>query len=84
MENSSLLLKGLLAKANLLTNDQTACALSIKPNTLENWRLRGKGPRYIKVGRSVRYAEADVIAWLEAQTYSSTSQYATGECKGEA
>ncbi len=36
--------------------------------TLAQWRYRGTGPRYAKVGRHIRYSEQDVTAWLEAQT----------------
>jgi len=34
--------------------------------TLANWRWRGYGPAYIRVGRAVRYSEADLVAFLEA------------------
>lgn len=30
--------------------------------TLANWRSRGQGPAYVKLGMSVRYALADVEA----------------------
>jgi hypothetical protein len=33
---------------------------------------------YVKVGRSVRYKLADVEAYLEAQRFTSTSQYVGG------
>lgn len=58
----------------LLTNEQTAEFLGVKPNTLEIWRVKGQGPAYRKIGRSVRYAEADLLAYLEAGTRQSTSQ----------
>jgi hypothetical protein len=32
--------------------------------TLAIWRCHGVGPPYIKVGRRVFYAEADVATWL--------------------
>jgi hypothetical protein len=46
----------------------------IKPNTLEGWRVRGTGPRFIKCGHLVRYRIKDLNDWLEAQTRKSTSQ----------
>lgn len=46
----------------------------LKPNTLEGWRVQGIGPRYVKIGRLVRYRLADLDAYLEAQTRTSTSQ----------
>ncbi|QIX28790.1 helix-turn-helix domain-containing protein [Nocardioides sp. JQ2195] len=32
----------------------------VSPGTLANWRARGTGPTYCKIGNSVRYALADV------------------------
>ncbi|RLK44531.1 helix-turn-helix transcriptional regulator [Cupriavidus plantarum] len=62
------------ASLKLLTNTQTAELLGLRSNTLEIWRTQGKGPVYRKIGRAVRYAEADVLSWLDAQTRTSTSQ----------
>jgi len=60
----------------LITAGQTATLLGVRVTTLESWRLRGNGPRYRKIGRLVRYVEADVLAWIDAQTRTSTSQRA--------
>jgi hypothetical protein len=37
----------------------------ISESTLAQWRYLGKGPRFYKCGKHVRYRRADVIAWLE-------------------
>ncbi|NQX95311.1 MAG: hypothetical protein HRT64_10425 [Erythrobacter sp.] len=46
--------------------------------TLENWRVRGEGPPYIKVGKGrnarVLYDPEQVDKWLAAQTVYSTSE----------
>lgn len=63
----------------LLTSQQTADLLTIREGTLRIWRLQGKGPHFRRIGQQVRYAEADVIAWINAQTYISTSQRAPVE-----
>jgi hypothetical protein len=31
--------------------------------TLESWRHRGQGPAWLKPGKSIRYARADIEAW---------------------
>jgi glycosyltransferase involved in cell wall biosynthesis len=31
-------------------------------------RMRGDGPPYIRVGRSIRYAEAALIQWMKSET----------------
>ena len=57
----------------LATTAQVAAFLhDIPPHTLEQWRSQGKGPKYIKVGRHVRYRWSDVQAWLDAQSVVTT------------
>ena len=48
--------------------------LGTKPGVLAQWRYRGVGPRFIKVGRSVMYDVADLEAWLASQTFQGTAQ----------
>lgn len=61
--------------------DQLICAedaanlLNISPSTLAKMRLSGTSPRYVKLGRRVAYRPADLEAWVEAQSFSSTSEY---------
>lgn len=46
-----------------------AAALIKKPErTLGQWRYEGRGPRYIKVGRDVRYRATDIEKWLDENT----------------
>ena len=59
--------------SKLLDTNQLAEQLLNKLNTIEDWRIKGVGPRYIKIGRLVRYRLEDVELWLEAQTRNSTS-----------
>jgi len=41
---------------------------------LQNWRVRGGGPKFVKVSeRSVRYRRRDLIEWAEGLLISSTS-----------
>lgn len=51
----------------LATGDEVARYLRQEPHTLANWRSKGTGPRYRKVGREVLYDWADVEAWLNEQ-----------------
>lgn len=42
---------------------------------LQNWRVRGGGPRFVKVSsRSVRYRRRDLVEWIESRLRSNTSQ----------
>lgn len=43
-------------------------------STLARWRVVGSGPKFVKVGRMVIYRGADLIAFLDRNTFSSTSE----------
>ena len=52
----------------LATPEEVADFLNgIPVKTLTQWRYRGIGPRYRKVGRYVRYEWAEVHAWVARQ-----------------
>lgn len=50
----------------LLTPKDAARYIGYKPKTLENWRNRGVGPAYTRIGNMVRYELADLDAWIDA------------------
>lgn len=54
----------------LLTEDQAAHLLSLAPNTLRAWRMRGTGPAFIVVGDAVRYRRLALSAWLSTGAVS--------------
>ena len=49
----------------IMSGDQTGEFLGVPAGTLANWRYQGRGPRFYKVGKHVRYRKSDVLAWLE-------------------
>lgn len=49
---------------------------AITARTLANWRCTGSGPRFVKIGGRVMYRLADVQAWENSRSVTSTSQYA--------
>ncbi len=63
----------------LLTSQETAELLGIRNNSLEIWRFKSKGPRFIKLGPTaqspVRYRLGDVLEWIEQHSAGSTSEY---------
>lgn len=50
----------------LLKPCQLAAILGISQKTLEQWRWRKIGPKFVKVGSLVRYRPTDVLDWLTA------------------
>ena len=68
---------------DLLTNEQAATLLGIKPTTLEIWRIKGKSPPFLKLGAAkqapIRYQRSVVSDWLKERSFASTSAYAVSQ-----
>lgn len=47
--------------------------LNLSPKTLDNWRSRGGGPPYYKLGGRIVYDDAEVDTWLAKRRRTSTS-----------
>ena len=58
----------------LLTQREAAAVLCLSERTLERLRVTGAGPRFVRAGRSVRYREVDLEAWIAARVVGSTSE----------
>jgi len=59
----------------LLTETEAARIIGFSVRALQGWRLKGGGPRYVKVsGRAIRYRRRDLIAWADARLRSNTSE----------
>ena len=56
-----------------LDTTEAAKYLDLKTCTLEAWRCRGGGPRFVKLGRAVRYRQTDLDAWIDTRTRSHTA-----------
>ena len=56
-----------------LPTAEAARFLSLSPRTLEKHRIYGTGPAYRKIGGRVVYAVADLNAWADLGTRTSTS-----------
>lgn len=62
----------------LLTPADAAAYLRLAVQTLAHWRVQGQGPPYLKCGRLIRYRQADLEAWTQAQTRAHTSAPSVG------
>lgn len=59
---------------NVFTTEEAAHYLRLSRQTLELLRLNGGGPRYAKLGRSVRYRRAALDEWLAANEQNHTAE----------
>lgn len=57
----------------LLNETEAAAFLGLKVATLRRWRWSGDGCRFIKLGSAVRYAPADLAAFVAAGVRRSTT-----------
>jgi excisionase family DNA binding protein len=39
--------------------------LQIPEETLRKWRIAGTGPKYVRIGKHIRYRRMQVDRWLE-------------------
>ncbi len=57
-----------------LNERQAAQKLGLTTSCLQAWRLRGVGPRFVKISaRCVRYKESEIDNWAAARERTSTS-----------
>ncbi|MHB0979548.1 MAG: helix-turn-helix transcriptional regulator [Thermoleophilia bacterium] len=62
----------------LLDTVQAAERLNLSNKTLEQWRVKGGGPPFIKLGGGVRYDSAELEAWVSTRRRRSTSDPGPG------
>lgn len=58
-----------------LTPVQAAEIIGISKSTLAKLRVKGDGPKYLKIGKTILYRPIDIEEWLEKRTFASTSEY---------
>jgi hypothetical protein len=65
---------------DLLDTRAAAPRIGVSPGTLENWRVQGVGPKFIKTSPGSRgkvlYDPSDIEEWKEANRFQSTSENA--------
>jgi hypothetical protein len=58
----------------LLTAKEAGVRLKVSLSWLAKARMRGDGPPYLCIGRSVRYAEGALMQWMKSRQRLSTSE----------
>jgi hypothetical protein len=60
------------ALSDILSSEETAAEIKVRPRTLESWRRRGFGPPFVRVSsRCIRYHRDDIERWLTARRVGS-------------
>lgn len=67
MARMSTALKSELAVEPLWSIDDLARYLGVSKSTVYDWRGRGDGPVAYRLGKHLKYARADVEAWLASR-----------------
>jgi len=57
--------KGRHDPKRLLKEAEASEILATPAKTLEDWRVKGKGPKYVKLGRAVRYRLSDIEEFIK-------------------
>ncbi len=58
----------------LLKETDAAQFLKMSVRTLQGYRLRGGGPKFVNIShRAVRYRRCDLLEWIESKLRTSTS-----------
>jgi hypothetical protein len=74
------LTEDVLTSPRFLTRDDASAYIrrvygaSYKPETLQYFDLRGKGPGSFKLGKQVVYSVADIDRWIEARMKPSNKR----------
>mgnify|MGYP001298182420 CR=1 FL=1 len=63
---------------SLIDEGEAARFLDVSIRHVQGLRYKGGGPRFVKLGRIVRYRRQDLNAWSEAQLRQSTADTGRG------
>jgi predicted DNA-binding transcriptional regulator AlpA len=55
------------ARVDCLDEIEVSRILGVAAQTLRNWRCQGRGPTYVRLGRSIRYLRTDLDRYIDSQ-----------------
>lgn len=60
-------------KSKPWTTADVAAHYEVSERTVEDWRHKGTGPAFIRVGKHVRYLEEDIVAYERSNRCEPTT-----------
>ena len=60
-----------ISVTDVLTELEAASRLGVSISGLRKWRNGGTGPKFVRLGRLIRYRVRDLEIWLNDRTVSS-------------
>jgi predicted DNA-binding transcriptional regulator AlpA len=67
----------MLQSSTTIAERDAAAYIAFTSAALRAWRRQGRGPAFIRIGRSVRYRVRDLDAWLDAHVVQTRESGAT-------
>lgn len=67
------MMEGPRRRRRLISTKRAARALGLSHKTLQNWRVKGVGPRFVRIVNRVMYDEDEIEQY--GQVFQSTSEY---------
>lgn len=65
----------------LMNEIQAAAFLGLTRRALQNFRLVGGGPKYVRISiRCIRYRKKDLVEWSNERIRTSTSELEAAQC----
>jgi transposase-like protein len=65
-------------RSGALTDVEVAREFGLSPGTLRLWRRRRVGPRFVKIGRSIRYLSRDLEEYVAGHTVNTGDECGQG------
>lgn len=62
----------------LIDEHEAAALIGVAPSTMNSWRVKRVGPRFVRVGRLVRYRPDDVRTFVESRLVGTSDQPKAG------
>jgi len=68
-----------ISVTDVLTELEAARRLGVSLSGLRKWRNDGTGPRFVRLGRLIRYRAPDLESWLSDRIVSRDTEGASSE-----